>query len=264
MDERSVGRFKWCERLVRQRTDSPRRTLLRSEFYHKPLMMHEWRGSGLKAWERRELRVAKPVRSGVEGVSPGSPIACHAEAVCEGRSILPCSLRFRRGSLSFARPFPSFWSSSVTNSTGFLLLFGSGPIALAPFLAFLTQLLLVQIRLELFIGKTTAETSGGNCQCRCNFYWPATRYHMPWAFRQRIAIRKRKLTTTRSTLMCHSLSYRGRLSSSNAEVAMRATSLSTRSSYSIRTVESFCSILNVNDNVRIARYIAVCLRLSIA
>src|SRR5205823_10117768 len=28
------------------------------EFYHKPLMMHEWRGSGLRAWERRELRVA--------------------------------------------------------------------------------------------------------------------------------------------------------------------------------------------------------------
>jgi len=45
---------------------------------------------------------------------------------------------------------------------------------------------------------------------------------------------------------------------------MRATSLSTRSSYCIRTVESVCSILNVNDNVPIARYIAVCLRLSIA
>jgi hypothetical protein len=42
---------------------------------------------------------------------------------------------------------------------------------------------------------------------------------MPWAFRQRIAIRKRKLTTTRSTLMRHSLSYLGRLRSSNAEVA---------------------------------------------
>jgi hypothetical protein len=41
---------------------------------------------------------------------------------------------------------------------------------------------------------------------------------MPRAFRQRIAIRKRKLTTTRSTLMCHSLSYRGRLRSSNAQV----------------------------------------------
>ena len=169
---------------------------MNSRLYHKPLMMHEWRGSGLKAWERRELRVVKPVLSGVEGVSPGSPIACHAEAVCEGRSILPCSLRFRGGCLSFARPFSRLWSSSVTNSTGFLLLFGSGPIALAPFLAFLTQLLLVQIRLELFIGKTTAETSGGNCQCRCNFYWSATRYHMPWAFRQRIGIWKRKLTTT--------------------------------------------------------------------
>ena len=96
---------------------------------------------------------------------------------------------------------------------------GSGRSSLATFLAFLTQLLLVQIGLELFIGKTTAETSGGNCQCRCNFYWPATRYHMPWAFRQRIAIRKRKLTTTRSTLMRHTLSYRDRLKSSNAEVA---------------------------------------------
>jgi len=42
---------------------------------------------------------------------------------------------------------------------------------------------------------------------------------MPWAFRQRIAIRKRKLTNTRSTLMRHSLSYGSRLKSSNAEVA---------------------------------------------
>src|SRR5438874_12609495 len=41
----------------------------------------------------------------------------------------------------------------------------------------------------------------------------------PWAFRQRIAVRKRKLTTTRSTLMRHTLSYRGRLESSNAKVA---------------------------------------------
>src|SRR6266516_6609689 len=151
-----------------------------------------------------------------------SPIACHAEAVCEGRSNLRCWLRFGRGCFSSAWVFPSFWSSSVTNSTGFLLLFGSGRIALATFLAFLTQLLLVQIGLVLFIGKTTAETSGGNSQCRCNFYWPATRYHMPWAFIQRIAIRKRKLTTTRSTLMRHSLSYRGWLRSSNAEVSARA------------------------------------------
>src|SRR6266480_5044115 len=112
--------------------------------------------------------------------------------------------------------------SSVTNSTGFLLLFGSGRIALAPFLAFFTQLLLVQIGLVLFIGKTTAQTSGGNSQCRCNFYRTATWYHMPWAFIQRIAIRKRKLTTTRSTLMRHSFSYRGRLRSSNTEVAMSA------------------------------------------
>ena len=128
-----------------------------------------------------------------------------------------CWLRFRRGCLSFAWPFRRLWSSSVTNSTDFLLLFGRGRSALAPFLAFLTQLLLVQIGLVLFIGKTTAETSGGNCQCRCNFYRPATRHHMPRAFIQRIAIRKRKLTTTRSTLMRHSLSYRGWLKSSNAE-----------------------------------------------
>jgi hypothetical protein len=91
-------------------------------------------------------------------------------------------------------------------------------MALAPFPAFLAQLLLVQIGLEFFIGKTTAETSSGNCHCRCNFDRPATRYHMPWAFRQRIAIRKRKPTTGRSTLMCHTLSYRDWLKSSNAEV----------------------------------------------
>jgi hypothetical protein len=42
---------------------------------------------------------------------------------------------------------------------------------------------------------------------------------MPRAFIQRIGIRKRKLTTTRSTLMRHTLSYRCRLDSSNAEVA---------------------------------------------
>jgi hypothetical protein len=125
-------------------------------------------------------------------------------------SILYC--RFRRGSLSFAWPFPRLCSSPITSSGNLLLLFGRGRSALA---TFLTQLLLVQIGLELFIGKTTAKTSCGNCQCCCNFYWPATRYHMPWAFRQRIAIRKRKLTTTRSTLMRHSLSYRDRLKSSN-------------------------------------------------
>src|SRR5206468_9214250 len=152
----------------------------------------------------------------------GAPIACHAEAVREGRLILLCGLRFRRGARSFAWLLPRLWSSSVTNSTGFLLLFGSGRIALTTFLAFLTQLLLVQIGLVLFIGKTTAETSGGNGQCRRNFYRTATRYHMPWAFIQRIRIRKRKLTTTRSTFMRHILSYRGWLRSSNAEVATRA------------------------------------------
>src|SRR6266487_5332424 len=159
------------------------------------------------------------MKSAWHSASPESPIACHAEAVREGRSILLCWLRFRRGCLSFTWAFPRLWSSSVTNSTGFLLLFGSGRIALAPFLAFLTQLLLVQIRLELFIAKTTAQTSGGNGQCRCNFYWPATRHHMPWALRQRIAIRKRKLTTTRSTLMRHTLSYRDWLRSSNTVAA---------------------------------------------
>src|SRR5438094_759283 len=89
-------------------------------------------------------------------VSPESPIACHAEAVREGRSILLCWLRFRRGSFSFAWPCPRLWSSSVTNGTDFLLLFGSGRSAPATFLASLTQLLLVQIGLVLFIGKTTA------------------------------------------------------------------------------------------------------------
>ena len=81
------------------------------------------------------------------------------------------------------------------SSSGFLVLFGSGRFALATFPAFLAQLLFVHVALELFIGKPTAETSGGNCQCRCNFYRPATRYHMPRAFRQRIGIRKRKPTT---------------------------------------------------------------------
>jgi hypothetical protein len=146
--------------------------------------------------------------------------------------ILLCWFRLRRGCLAFAWLFPRLWSSSVTSIRNFLLLFGSGRLALTTFFAFLTQLLLVQIRLELFIGKATAETSGGNGQCRCNFYWPATRHHMPRAFRQRIAIRKRKLTTTRSTLMRHSLSYRDWLRSSNTEVATHATSLSSvRSSY---------------------------------
>ncbi len=145
-----------------------------------------------------------------------------AKAVCEGRSILLCWLRFRCGALAFAWPFPRLWSSSVTNSTDFLFLFGSGRIALAPFFAFFAQLLLVQIGLVLFIGKTTAQTSGGNGQGCYNFYWPATRHHMPRALRQRIAIRKRKLTTTRSTLMRHSLWYRDRLRASNAEVAMGA------------------------------------------
>ena len=174
---------------------------------------------GLRAWKRRGLR-------GAFGVPRITAIAYHAEGVCEGRSILRCWLRFGRGSLSFARRFPRLWSSSVTNSTGFLLLFGSGRSALPTFLAFLTQLLLVQIGLVLFIGKTTAKASGGNGQCRCNFYWPAARYHMPWAFIQRIGIRKRKLTTTRSTFMRHSLSYGCRLKSSNAEVATRATIIS--------------------------------------
>src|SRR6266496_60239 len=116
----------------------------------------------------------------------GSRHSCAAaEGSAKAGSILLCRLRY---SLSFARRFRRLWSSSVTNSTA---LFGSGRSALASFLAFLTQLLLVQISLVLFIGKTTAQTSGGNGQSRCNFYRPATRYHMPWAFRQRIAIRKR-------------------------------------------------------------------------
>ena len=150
------------------------------------------------------------------GIWRGISIACHAEAVYEGRSILLCCrLRFCRGSLSFAWLFPRLCSRPVTNSTGFLLLFGSGRIALTTFLAFLTQLLLLQISPVLFIGKTTAETSGGNGQCRCNFYRPPTRYHMPRAFIQRVGIRKRKLTTTRSTFMRHSLSYRCRSKSSN-------------------------------------------------
>jgi hypothetical protein len=188
-------------------------------------------------------------------------------------------------------------------------LVGSGRIAPATFLA---QLLLLQIGLELFIGKTTAQTSGGNCQCRCNFYWPATRHHMPRAFRQRIGIGKRKLTTRRSTLMRHSLWYRVRLTSSNAEVAFvranftagrghaweggraprsgieapRATSLLTVrhactveladptisakaavSAHRFRNgagiVASVCSVLNVNDNAPVVRYIAVCLQLNI-
>src|SRR6478672_5454361 len=90
-------------------------------------------------------------------------------SVAEIKRLLRCWLRFRRGCFSFAWPFPNLWSNSVTNSTGFLLLSGSGRSALTTLFAFLTQLLLVQIGLVLLIGKTTAETSGGNCQCRCNF-----------------------------------------------------------------------------------------------
>src|SRR5213596_3267743 len=101
-----------------------------------------------------------------------SPIACHAEAVREGRSILLCWFRSRRGALSFAWRFPRLCRSSVTNSTDFLLLFGGGRIALATLLAFLTQLLLVQISLELFIGKTTAETLVG---LRINPLWDPLR-----------------------------------------------------------------------------------------
>jgi hypothetical protein len=167
-------------------------------------------------------------------------------------------LRFRRGCFSFAWPFPSLWSSSVTNSTDFLVLFGRGRIALPPFLAFLTQLLLVQIGLVLFISKTTAETSGGNGQSRCDFYWPAPRYHMPRAFIQRIVIRKRKLTITRSTLMRHTLSYRGRLESSNAVVmAVSAAELKTcrsnqsstsrQRSSSCRLIRSICSGVSDGD-----------------
>ncbi|PYJ94678.1 MAG: hypothetical protein DME62_03465 [Verrucomicrobia bacterium] len=69
--------------------------------------------------------------------------------------ILRCRLRLRRGCLSFAWRFPRLWSSSITTSTEFLFLFGSGRIALTTFLAFFTQLLFVQIGLVLFIGKTT-------------------------------------------------------------------------------------------------------------
>ena len=70
--------------------------LLRTEFvYHKRLMMDEKSVGGLKrcGW----LRVVKPVLSGVEGVPPESPIACHAEAVCEGQVDLtpPASISWR-------------------------------------------------------------------------------------------------------------------------------------------------------------------------
>jgi len=90
-------------------------------------------------------------------VSPESPIACHAEAMCEDRSILLCWLRLRRGFLSFAWPFPRLCISSITNSADFVLLFGSGRGALATSLA---ELLFVQIGFELFIGKTTADNQG--------------------------------------------------------------------------------------------------------
>jgi hypothetical protein len=158
--------------------------------------------AGWSGWEPRHGRCSREVAVGRCGKQPRYN-APEPDALDE---ISGCWLRFRPGSLSFAWRFPRLCSSSLTNSRHFLILFGSGRIALAPFIAPLTQLLLVQIGLELFIGKTTAETSGGNGQRRCNFYWPATRYHMPRAFRQRIAIRKRKLTTTRSTLLRHSLS----------------------------------------------------------
>src|SRR4051794_27910976 len=79
--------------------------------HRKPLTMHQRRGLN------RVRRRADAERRGLRS-----------------RSILGCWLRFRRGSLSFAWPFPSLWSSSVTNSTDFLPPFGRGRIALPTFL----------------------------------------------------------------------------------------------------------------------------------
>src|SRR5260370_22384482 len=74
--------------------------------------------------------------------------------------ILLCWLRFCRGSLSFAWPFRRLWSGSVTKSTDFLLLFGSGRrSALAPFLAFLTQLLLSPVGPDFPVHPSAAPPS---------------------------------------------------------------------------------------------------------
>jgi hypothetical protein len=91
-------------------------------------------------------------------------------------------LRFRRGSLSFTWPFPRLWSSSITNSSDFLLLFGSGRSAPSTFPAFLTQLLLAQISPKLFISKTAAQTGSSNCEGSCDLHWPLARCHVPWTF----------------------------------------------------------------------------------
>lgn len=99
--------------------------------------------------------------------------------MCEGRSILLCWLRFRGGSFSFTWPFRRLCSSSVTNSTDFVLLFGSGRGARATFLA---ELLLAQISPKLFISKTAAQTGSSNCKRSCNLNWPLARCHVPWTF----------------------------------------------------------------------------------
>jgi hypothetical protein len=130
-------------------------------------------------------------------------------------SILYC--RLRRGSFPCARPL---LSDAPFTRSGFGL-------PLSRFFAFLAPLLLIQIPSEPLISKTAAEAGSSNCKCSCDLNWPAARCHVPWTFVQRIFIRKRKLTTSCTTLMRHSLSYRDWLGSSNAEVAPRATSLST-------------------------------------
>jgi len=73
---------------------------------------------------------------------------------------LLCLLRLRCGFLSLAG-VPGLCSSSITNSTGSLLLLGSGHIAMT---TFLTQLLLAQISPKLFVSKTAAQTGSSNCK----------------------------------------------------------------------------------------------------
>ena len=90
------------------------------------------------------------------------------------------SLRFRCGFFPCARlllsdaPFaPSrfgFWLSR------------RGRLPFSRGFAFLTHLLLVEIRSKLLISKTAAKAGSSNCQCSCDLNRPAARCHVPRTF----------------------------------------------------------------------------------
>jgi hypothetical protein len=129
-----------------------------------------------------------------------SPIACHAEAVGEGRSILYC--RFCRGSLSFPRPLLSD-APFTHNGCGFLFF-----PRLPGFFAFLAKLSLIQISSEPLVSKTAAEAGSSNCQCSRDLNRPAARSHVPRTFVQRIFIGKREPASRCIALTRHNWLFR--------------------------------------------------------